>query len=151
MYIVRKVEEKDFDAIADFEIEISKISFKDKAITDHAFHKKRISSAKDRTGMMVIASACDDVLGWLWMERKQNSLTEEVYINFRSFYIDSSIRGERIVDDLFEQGISFAKKYKAQYIVGKVHAQNIAMRSLYKNHNFVPTHVTMEMELNEDV
>lgn len=34
---------------------------------------------------------------------KQNSLTGEVYANFKSIYADECIRGMQIVDDLFEK------------------------------------------------
>lgn len=43
------------------------------------------------------------IVGWVWMEKKQNSLTGEVYANFKSIYADECIRGMQIVDDLFEK------------------------------------------------
>lgn len=148
MYIMRHIAEKDFEAIAEIEIKISEISFKGKAITDKEFHRKKLAKAKDRSGMVVLEDTqTGKLLGWLWMERKQNSLTGEVYASFKSFYAEESIRGEHIVDELFDKGIAYARECKATHIVGKVHAGNIPMRSLYKKHDFVPTHITMEMEL----
>lgn len=149
MNIIRLAHDRDFDTIAQYEVNISRISFKDKAIVDHAFHKRKLEKAKDRSGMMVIASSTDDILGWMWMERKKNSVSGEVYVNFKSFYIDDSIRGNTIVDALLENGIRYARQCKATSIVGKVHTSNISMRSLYKNHGFLPTHITMEMEFND--
>ncbi|MEQ2603171.1 GNAT family N-acetyltransferase, partial [Phocaeicola vulgatus] len=70
-----------------------------------------------------------------------------VYANFKSIYADECIRGMQIVDDLFEKSIEYARECKAAYIVGKVHAGNVPMRSLYKKHCFEPTHVTMERKL----
>ena len=87
------------------------------------------------------------IVGWVWMEKKRNSLTGEVYANFKSIYADECIRGMQIVDDLFEKSIEYARECKATYIVGKVHAGNVPMRSLYKKHCFEPTHVTMERKL----
>ena len=151
MYVIRKINDSDIDTVANYEVEISKISFADKAIIDCDFYRKKISMAKEKSGMMVISDDdTNEVLGWLWMEKKRNSLTGEVYINFKSFYIQEKIRGRKIVDELLDAGIAYAKQCKASYIVGKVHSKNIAMRYLYKNHNFSPTHITMEMDLTED-
>ena len=49
------------------------------------------------------------IVGWVWMEKKQNSLTGEVYANFKSIYADECIRGMQIVDDLFEKSIEYAR------------------------------------------
>ena len=145
MYNMREIKEEDFEAVAKFEIEISEISFGEKAITDLEFHCKKLAKAKDRRGMIVIEDTeSGKIVGWVWMEKKQNSLTGEVYANFKSIYADECIRGMQIVDDLFEKSIEYARECKAAYIVGKVHAGNVPMRSLYKKHCFEPTHVTME-------
>lgn len=148
MYIMREIIEDDFEAVAKFEIEISKISFGDKAITDLEFHCKKLAKAKDRHGMIVIEETqSGKIVGWVWMEKKQNSVTGEAYANFKSIYADESIRGMQIVDDLFDKSIEYARDCGATYIVGKVHAMNMPMRSLYKKHCFEPTHITMERKL----
>lgn len=148
MFYIRRINECDVERIVDFEIDISTISFGEKAITDRAFQRRKILSAKDKSGMMVIASDKDqEIFGWLWMEKKKNSLTGESYINFKSFYISEELRGNEMVDALFEKGIEYAKSCDASHIVGKVHAKNLPMRSLYKNHCFLPTHITMELSL----
>lgn len=149
MNYIRNAIESDFDTLALFEVEISKISFGEKAITDREFHKKKIEKTKDRTGMMVIVSEKQEVLGWLWMIKKKNSLTEEKYINFKSFYISPLLRGEPIVDELMTKGIEYAEESGAEYIVGNVNVNNIAMRSIYCNFDFVPMHITMQLDLNK--
>lgn len=148
MYRIRQIEEVDLQELALMEIEISKISFDDKAITDIEFHKKKIrkSMEKDNRGMLVLESD-DKIVAWLWMEKKENFITNEIYINFKSFYVKEAIRGELEVDKLMDAGIAFSKKINAKYIVGKVNAENIAMRTLYKNSGFKPTHISMEMQL----
>lgn len=83
------------------------------------------------------------------MQPQKNSVTNENYVNFRSFYISPSVRGDKIVDEFLEYGILFARKCHAKYIVGKVFVDNLAMRSLYRNHGFQPAHITMEMRLDE--
>ena len=143
MYNMREIKEEDFEAVAKFEIEISEISFGEKAITDLEFHCKKLAKAKDRRGMIVIEDTeSGKIVGGVWMEKKQNSLTGVVYANFKPIDAD-----ECIVDDLFEKSIEYARECKAAYIVGKVHAGNVPMRSLYKKHCFEPTHVTMERKL----
>ena len=85
MYNMREIKEEDFEAVAKFEIEISEISFGEKAITDLEFHCKKLAKAKDRRGMIVIEDTeSGKIVGWVWMEKKQNSLTGEVYANFKS-------------------------------------------------------------------
>ena len=76
MNIIRPIKISDYNEIANFEVEISRISFREKAITDPEFHRKKIERAKDKSGMMVISSENDGVLGWMWMEKKQNSLCQ---------------------------------------------------------------------------
>lgn len=148
MFYIRGMHECDVERIVDFEINISVISFGEKAITNRDFQRRKILSAKDKSGMMVISSGdSQKVFGWLWMEKKKNSLTGETYINFKSFYIAEEMRGNELVDALFEKGIEYSKSRGASYIVGKVHAQNLPMRALYKNHCFLPTHITMELSL----
>lgn len=145
MYNIREINETDFATVAQFEIEISEISFGEKAITDLEFHYKKLLKAKDRHGMIVIEDTdSGKIVGWVWIEKRQNSLTGEVYANFKSIYADESIRGMQIVDDLFEKSMEYARECKVSYVVGKVHSGNIPMRSLYQKHCFEPTHVTME-------
>jgi GNAT superfamily N-acetyltransferase len=44
-YVIRGAAEGDLDAIADFEIEIAKVSFSDDAIVDPALHRRRVSGS----------------------------------------------------------------------------------------------------------
>ena len=71
MYNMREIKEEDFEAVAKFEIEISEISFGEKAITDLEFHCKKLAKAKDRRGMIVIEDTeSGKIVGWVWMEKK---------------------------------------------------------------------------------
>ena len=96
MYNMREIKEEDFGAVAKFEIEISEISFGEKAITDLEFHCKKLAKAKDRRGMTVIEDTeSGKIVGWVWMEKKRNSLTGEVYANFKSKMINSRFKHSR--------------------------------------------------------
>lgn len=148
MHIIRKIQENDIGQIAEMEREISIISFQKEAITDIAFHEKRLlkSLQTNSDGMFVVADE-ENAVGWLWMDAKENFLTKEIYINFRSFYIDEKIRGTDLVNQLFQKGLEYAQKVNAGKIVGKVHVDNLPMRAIYKNAGFHVTHLSMEMDL----
>lgn len=145
---IRTIKPEDAPVLAEYESEISRISFQEQAITDLEFHRQKILKAipKERDGMLVLDND-GEICGWLWMAIKTNSLTGEKYVNFRSFYIKESYRGTEYVDQLLVKGVDNCRKMGAGSIVGKVHAQNLPMRVLYKNHGFQPTHLTMELKL----
>jgi len=143
--IIRQIEAHDLTEIAKWEREISKISFGEEAITDLAFHLRKLEKAmiRERSGMMVLdIDGC--AAGWMWMSLRVNSVTQDAYLQFRSFYINEPFRGKAGVEALFEAGMLFAKQQKARKIVGHVHVHNIPMRALYKKYGFTSTHLTME-------
>ena len=56
--MIRAAAEGDLDAIAEFEIEIAKVSFSDEAITDPALHRRRVSGSLGKPGeVMLVAVA----------------------------------------------------------------------------------------------
>ncbi len=57
-YLIRDAAEGDLDAIAQFEIEIAKVSFSDDAITDPALHRRRVAGSLGKPGeLMLVAVA----------------------------------------------------------------------------------------------
>ena len=57
-YVIRGAAESDLDAIAQFEIEIAKVSFSDDAIVDPALHRRRVSGSLSKPGeIMLVAVA----------------------------------------------------------------------------------------------
>lgn len=80
--------------VAQYEKEISIISFGADAITDLEFHKKELMNSliKEKDGMLVLEGN-NEICGWLWMAVKTNSSTTEKYVNFKSFYIKENYRG----------------------------------------------------------
>jgi ribosomal protein S18 acetylase RimI-like enzyme len=148
---IRKAEKKDLPQIAEFEKEISIISFGDEAIVDLAFHEKKLTKSYDKNSEgMFVMEADGKVGGWLWMEPKTNFLTEDRYINFHSFYVAEEFRGKPEAEELMAFGMDFCKKVKATSVVGKVNVNNLAMRSLYKKFGFRATHLTMEWQAEEN-
>lgn len=142
---VRMIQENDISVVAQFEKEISIISFGDEAVTDLDFHRKKIKKAmaREQDGMLVLEVE-EKVAGWLWMSPKTNFITNEIYINFRSFYIAEDQRGSQGVYRLMDAGMDYCRRMGAQNIIGKVHVKNLPMRAVYKNYGFEPTHLTME-------
>lgn len=142
---IRNIEETDVPVLAEFEREIAVISFGDSAVVDVLFHQKKIRKAmqREREGMLVL-EADGEIYGWLWMTDQINSVSNEHYINFKSFYMKPHEREEDFTGKLMEAGMGFAKGVGAKRIVGKVFVSNLPMRSVYKRFGFKPTHLTME-------
>lgn len=142
---IRWINVNDVQEIAGWEREIAILSFGEEAVTDIAFHVRKLEKAmpRERSGMFVWEM--DECLaGWMWMSSRVNSVTQEAYMQFRSFYVREAYRGTSGVDGLFETGIQWAANEGCRHIVGHVHVHNLPMRALYKKYGFAPTHLTME-------
>ncbi len=143
--IIRKLTTNDIERVAVFEKEISVISFQEEAITDLEFYRKKLTKILQKgQEEMLVLEMDNQVVGWLWMSLKTNSVSEENYINFKSFYIAENYRGTDCGEKLLEAGMKYASQSGATKIIGKVHSQNLPMRALYKKFGFLPTHFTME-------
>ncbi len=142
---IRPIKESDILTIAEFEKEICIISFGDTAVTDLDVHQKKLlkSYKKNPEGMFVL-TVDEKICGWLWMDEKINFLTNEKYINFRSFYIEKEFQGSELTGELMKFAMDFCKSVQANMVVGKVFIDNISMRALYKEFGFKPTHLSME-------
>lgn len=153
-YLVRPATEGDLDAIAAFEVDIARVSFGAEAITDPAFHRRRVAGALGKAGeitlVAVAADAPDVPLGWAWMSARTNSLTGERYGNFRSLAVADPRRDGRgggrgaIGDLLMTAVLRAADEAGFTHLSGKVNAANLPMRSLYRAFGFTATHLTME-------
>lgn len=147
---IRMIEIKDVQEIASWEREIAEISFGDEAILDITFHVRKLEKAmsREREGMFVWeVSEC--LAGWMWLSSRMNSVTQKVYMQFRSFYVREAYRGTPGVDALFKAGMQWAEQAECKHIIGHVHVHNVPMRVLYKKYGFVPTHLTMEYRNDE--
>jgi ribosomal protein S18 acetylase RimI-like enzyme len=147
-YMVRPAAEPDLDAIAAFEVDIARVSFGDEAITDAAFHRRRVAGALGKPGEIALVAVAADAphvpLGWAWMSARTNSLTGERYGNFRSLAVtDASARGA-IGELLMTAVLDAAGEAGFTHLSGKVNAANLGMRSLYRAFGFTATHLTME-------
>ena len=107
-YLTRPASEADLAAIAAFEVEIARASFGDEAITDPAFHRRRVAGALGKPGEIALvamaAAAPGTLLGWAWMSARTNSLTGERYGNFRSLAVASGDARGAVGELLMEIG-----------------------------------------------
>ncbi len=147
-YLIRPAADGDLDAIADFEVMIARVSFGDEAITDAAFHRRRLAGALGKPGeIMLVAVPAGDpevAVGWAWLSARTNSLTGERYGNFRSLAVAEMPERSMIGELLMTALLRAADEAGFSHLQGKVHAANLPMRSLYRAFGFTATHITME-------
>lgn len=144
---IRPAEERDLEAIVSFEIEIARISFGDEAVLDPEVHRRRVVKALDDPGEGTFVAGADDALGWLWVSARKNFLTGEEYGFLRSLAVAPSCVGTSLGEDLLSTGVSWARSRGAREVTGKVHVDNVAMRTVYRSAGFTPQHLTMRLEL----
>lgn len=150
-YRVRQPDAGDLDALAQFEIEIARISFPDDPVTDPEVHRKKLAKAleRDREGMFVAEEhGSRKVVGWLWVALNTNFLTGDSYANFRSLAASSGPESSRIAELLFAHGIEYAQQKGVSEITGKVHVNNVAMRVIYRKYGFSAEHLTMKRRVD---
>jgi len=151
-YLVRPAGEGDLDAIAAFEVQIAQVSFGDEAITDAAFHRRRVAAALGARGEITLVAAVvrDPAapLGWAWMSARTNSLTGARYGNFRSLAVTEGPERGAVGELLMTAVMSAADEAGFAYLTGKVHASNVGMRALYRAFGFTATHLTMERRIS---
>lgn len=147
-YLIRPADDSDLDAISSFEVDIALASFGDEAITDAAFHRRRVAGALGKPGeialVAVAADAPDRPVGWAWMSARTNSLTRERYGNFRSLAVADVAERGQIGELLMTAILRAADEAGFTHLSGKVNAANLGMRALYRAFGFTATHITME-------
>ncbi|HUC58316.1 MAG TPA: GNAT family N-acetyltransferase [Streptosporangiaceae bacterium] len=148
MYLIRPAGDDDLDAIAAFEVEIAVVSFGEEAITDRAFHRRRVASSLGKPGEIALVAVDEGTaVGWAWMSARTNSLTGARYGNFRSLAVaDVEDRGA-IGEQLMTSVLAAAEEAGFTHLTGKVNAGNLGMRSLYRAFGFTATHLTMEKRI----
>ena len=145
---IRPARAEDLDAIAQFEIDIARVSFGDEAIEDPALHRKRVAAALGKPGevtlVAVAAGAPGRPLGWAWLSGRTNSLTGARYGNFRSLATADVPGRSQIAELLMQALLRAADEAGFGQLTGKVHARNLGMRAVYRKFGFEAAHITME-------
>lgn len=147
-YLIREATPDDLDAIAEFEIEIARVSFGDEAITDAALHRRRVASSLGGRGEITLVAVAEETqqppVGWAWLSGRTNSLTGARYGNFRSLAVADVPGRSQVGELLLAAVLEAAREGGLRQLTGKVHARNLGMRALYRKFGFEATHVTME-------
>ena len=147
-YLIRPAMDGDLEALVGYEIEIAVISFADEAITDPALHRKRVSGALGKAGEITLVAVSrqepEVPVGWAWLSARTNSLTGERYGNFRSLAVSDIADRSLIAELLMAAVLAAADAGGMTQLTGKVHAENLGMRALYRKFGFTATHLTME-------
>jgi L-amino acid N-acyltransferase YncA len=149
-YPVRRVEAGDLPAIVEFEVAIARVSFGADAIVDPRVHARRVTAAMGRAGeiMLVAGAPGTTAVGWAWLSRRTNSLTGARYGNFRSLAVAEHPQRAVIGESLMAAVIRRCHADGIPEVVGKVHADNLAMRTLYRAFDFEAVHLTMRRQLD---
>lgn len=148
---IRPAETGDLPALERFEITIAEESFGAEAITDPAVHRSRLEKALDRDpeGCLVGVDATGAVVGWLWLSINSNFLTHETYASFRSLAVTESPEQGEVARALVHHALDHARAHGAKEVIGKVSADNLMMRVLYRELGFEPRHLTMRLAWDE--
>jgi L-amino acid N-acyltransferase YncA len=146
-YSVRPATETDLDRIAEFEIDIARISFEEDAVVDPALHRKRVASSLGKPGEVTLVAvdttAPGEPVGWVWLSSRTNSLTGARYGNFRSLAVAEVPERAAVGELLLAAVLEAAAAAGMTELVGKVHARNLGMRALYRKFGFEAVHLTM--------
>jgi L-amino acid N-acyltransferase YncA len=146
---VRAAEAADLPRIVEFEVDIARVSFGADAVITAEVHARRITSAMGRPGeiMLVVGVPGTTPLGWAWLSRRTNSLTGAQYCNFRSLAVADHPRRTMIGQHLMAAVLDRCRAEGLTEVVGKVHAANLPMRTLYRAFDFEATHLTMRKRM----
>jgi ribosomal protein S18 acetylase RimI-like enzyme len=140
-------EPRDLDTIVAFEVEIARISFGDEAVLDPEVHTRRAVKALSDPGEGTFVARDPEVVGWLWVSARTNFLTGEEYGFLRSLAVAETRFGTPLGEELLAAGVEWARERGAREVTGKVHVDNVAMRTVYRSAGFSPQHLTMRLEL----
>jgi L-amino acid N-acyltransferase YncA len=146
---IRLARKEDLPAIVDFEIEIARISFPEDPITDPEVHRSKLTKLMEREpeGMYVMESA-GRVIGWMWITINTQPLTRRTYGTLRSLAVHRDARRTGAGRALLEFGIDYCRRNRTEWMVTKVFAENLPMRTLCLNLGFNIKHLSMEMRFD---
>lgn len=146
---IRPARKEDLPAIIDFEIEIARISFPEDPIIDPEVHRNKLTKLMEREpeGMYVMAVE-GRVIGWLWITINTQPLTRRTYGTLRSLAVHRDSRRSGAGRALLEFGVDYCLQNHTEWMVTKVFAENIPMRTLCLNLGFHIKHLSMEMRFD---
>jgi GNAT superfamily N-acetyltransferase len=143
--VLRRLMPEDVPVIAAFEREIAEISFPDDPVTDFAFYERKLRLAIDdpKSGPMV-GEADGRIVAWAWIGVRENFITHERYGELRSFYVVADFRATGYAMKLMRACLDHCATHGLARLMGRTHAANEAMQSVYEMYGFEAKHVTYE-------
>ena len=143
--VLRRLTPEDVPAIAQFEREIAEISFPDDPVTDLAFYERKLRQAvDDAKSEPMVGEAGGRIVAWAWIGTRENFITHERYGELRSFYVAADFRGTGYAMKLMRACLDYCAAHGLARLMGRVHADNEAMQSVYAMYGFAAKHVTYE-------
>lgn len=145
---IRPLRQGDVDAVAAFEAEIAVRSFADEAVTDLDHYRKKIGKlVRYGDDWTRVAERRGTVCGWAWVASRRNFITNDLYADFRSFYVDGRRAGPAAAVMLLRAVLKHCEAEGFTRIVGRTASSNAAMRSLYELAGFSERHVVYELDI----
>ncbi|KAB0681873.1 GNAT family N-acetyltransferase [Aureimonas leprariae] len=146
--VVRPLEQGDIEAVAAFEAEIAIRSFADEAVTDLDHYRKKLGKlVRYGDDWTRVAVRHDTVCGWAWVASRRNFITNDLYADFRSFYVDGRTAGPAAAVVLLREVLKHCEAEGFTRIVGRTASSNAAMRSLYELAGFSERHIVYELDI----
>lgn len=147
-FVIRNLEAQDIDAVARFEVEIATRSFADEAVTDLDHYRKKLGKlVKYRDDWTKVIEKDGAVCGWAWVASRRNFITDDLYADFRSFYVDGPKAGPAAAVSLLRAVLAHCEAEGFTRIVGRTATSNAPMRALYELAGFSERHVVYELDI----
>jgi GNAT superfamily N-acetyltransferase len=145
---IRPLAAGDIDAVARFEAEIAERSFGNEAVTDLDHYRKKLGKlVKYGDDWTRVMTRGDALCGWAWVSGRRNFITDDLYADFRSFYVDGPAAGPAGAVTLFRAVLAHCREAGFTRIVGRTASTNRAMRSLYELAGFAERHIVYELDV----
>ena len=143
--ILRRLKPEDVPVISQFECEIAEISFPDDPVTDLAFYERKLRQAVDDAKSAAMVGEADGrIVAWAWIGTRENFITHERYGELRSFYVAADFRATGYAMKLMRACLDHCATHGLARLMGRTHAANEAMQSVYEMYGFEAKHVTYE-------
>jgi len=143
--VLRRLKPEDVPVIAQFEREIAEVSFPDDPVTDLAFYQRKLRLAvEDPKGEPMVGELDGRIVAWAWIGARENFITHERYGELRSFYVAADFRGTGYAMKLMRACLDHCATHGLARLMGRTHAANEAMQSVYEMYGFEAKHVTYE-------
>lgn len=145
---IRELRVEDIEAVSRFEVEIAVRSFAEEAVTDLDHYRKKIGKlVKYRDDWTRVIEVDGAVCGWAWVASRRNFITDDLYADFRSFYVDGGRAGPAAAVKLLRTVLAHVESHGFTRIIGRTATSNAAMRALYELAGFSERHIVYELDV----